>query len=114
MLLKLRIFPHNRFYFSDPEAAEPVTIVYRGREDNTTEALFTYKQHSLYGRATLSQRHFVIESVPGDSLVVWVEINQAVWNDERRPPHRELAAGDENAAIPLDRMRELLAQVGDN
>jgi hypothetical protein len=90
-----------------------VTIVYRGEDGS--EALLTYKQHSLYGRVTLEtgKRHYVIESLPEESgMVVWAEINQAVWNDERRPlaPPHNLTA-DEDAAIPADRMEQLLAQV---
>jgi hypothetical protein len=94
-----------------------VTIVYRSPEDNSSEALLTYKQHTIYGRVSLDQgkRHYVIESLPEESgMVVWAQINQAVWNDERRPlapPPRNITSDEDAAAIPADRMEQLLAQV---
>ncbi len=89
-----------------------MTLVYRGTADNASEAVITYKKQWLYGRVTLgaARRHFVIETVPGDGMVVWAEINQGVWNDERRPPPK-MATMEEKIVIPQDRVRELLAKV---
>ena len=65
-----------------------MTLVYRGAEEgeNRTqeEAVITYKQHWLYGRVSLgmARRHFVIETIPGEGLVAWAEINQVCnWNN---------------------------------
>jgi len=89
--------------------------VYRGAEDNiTTEAVITYKQHWLYGRVSLglTHHHFIMETIPGDGLVIWAEINQGVWNDERRPPIVPLEnTPEDERIIPVETMRELLAQV---
>jgi hypothetical protein len=101
---------------ADPESPHPVTLVYRGATDDnmTTEAVITYKQHWVYGRVSLgaTRRHFIIETIPGDGLVAWAEINQGVWNDERRPlapPPKSFAESER--IIPVETMRELLAQV---
>jgi hypothetical protein len=106
------------FLCADPESPHPVTLVYRGATDNiTTEAVITYKQHWVYGRVSLgaTRRHFIIETIPGDGLVAWAEINQGVWNDERRPlapPPKSFAESER--IIPVETMRELLAQVREN
>jgi hypothetical protein len=100
---------------ADPESPHPVTLVYRGATDDnmTTEAVITYKQHWVYGRVSLgaTRRHFIIETIPGDGLVAWAEINQGVWNDERRPLTPPKSFAESERIIPVERMRELLAQV---
>ena len=82
-----------------------MSLVYKGSDE--TEAMLTFKMHSLYGRVKIGHtKTFIIETV-GENIV-WAEIDQAVWKEESHP--LEAHKANKHSAISFDRTEDLLAQ----